>query len=354
MLAGGAVLIRAVRAGGASLALLGACTFPGLEVVADASVDAPRDVTIDTIDVATADLVDAETFTPTPSCPSPGERGCARVRVEGGAFTLGGEGVNGPSQPGISVDDFTLDATEVTARRFRRFVAAMQRGDVAGRVVVDYPPPGRAHFTVDIATLGAYVDTGADCALRDPPVDAHDDHPINCVSWFAAMAFCIWDGGRLPTEAELEYTARWWRAGDAARTYPWGAGVPDCVRAQWRADPAASAGACAGEDGLSTRRVGSLAAGAVFGVYDLSGNVAEWCADEFLRLATTAAPNDCWGRGPARNPVCRTTATTDRATRGGHALTRADEASQLQTVARNATPARATVPSRGFRCARSP
>ncbi len=343
MLAGGALLSRVLRAWCLAGAALASCTFPDLRLTTDAAVDVPVVVDVSAV-------VDAPAPAPTPSCPLPTEHGCERVIVEGGTFTLGGEGRNGPSQPGVSVDDFVLDATEVTVRRYRRFVAAVDAGQVAGRLVVDYPPPGRSHFVVDTVGLGGRVGSDVACNWSPEARGDRDDQPINCVNWFGAMAFCIWDGGRLPTEAELEYAARWWRAGETPRTFPWGPQQPDCTHTQWRAgDP----GGCPGDDGLTTRRVGSLAAGAVFGLLDLAGNVTEWCADEFVAYASAAAPNECWGRGPVRNPVCRSMAATDHTARGGSWTNHADESTQLQTVAREAVMARSALPTRGLRCARA-
>lgn len=288
---------------------------------------------------------------PTPSCPRPDERGCARVVVEGGALTLG-DVTEGPPQPGVTVSTFVVDASEVTVRRFRRFVAALDGGAIAERLTVDYPPPGQSHFSVNTTMFGAYVSSGGVCTWSAEAREGLDDHPINCVSWFAAMAFCIWDGGRLPTEAEYEYTARWWRAGATPRTYPWGDAPPDCARAQWRPTTVDPSG-CRGDDGLATRRVGSLAAGALFGVHDLAGNVSEWCADEFLPYASSARANECWGNGAVTNPVCRSMSVVEHSVRGGNWGVHVDEPRELSGVARQGASGRATLPLRGFRCVRS-
>lgn len=112
------------------------------------------------------------------------------------------------------------------------------------------------------------------------------NHPINCVSWEEAGAFCRWIGGRLPTSIEWEYAAR---AGDEV-IYPWGNDPPTGARANFcdvncpRAlkDPAAARGRAdlAQDDGFAaTAPVGSFPAGAnKWGLLDMAGNVAEWTA----------------------------------------------------------------------------
>jgi formylglycine-generating enzyme required for sulfatase activity len=90
--------------------------------------------------------------------------------------------------------------------------------------------------------------------------------PVRCVTWFVAMAFCIWDGGYLPSAAELSYAAM---GGTEQATYPWGDAPPidpqHAVYGPWSE--------------TATQSVGSLPAGnGRWGQSDLVGNVWEWCS----------------------------------------------------------------------------
>jgi len=106
--------------------------------------------------------------------------------------------------------------------------------------------------------------------------DPERDHlPVNCVNWYDAFAFCIWDGGRLPTEAEWEYAAV---GGSEDRLYPWGDGFPTDDLAVFDY----------GGDGITTGfpafadilDVGSKPSGeARFGQRDLAGSMWEWVLD---------------------------------------------------------------------------
>lgn len=137
-----------------------------------------------------------------------------------------------PNSPGttVTVAAFQLDRTEVTVGMYEKCVAAHA-----------CTPPH---------------ENWPACNWRQRGVRAR--HPINCVDWKQADAYCSWRNARLPSEAEWEYAAR----GSDGRLYPWGA-TEDKSRAC-----IATGGTC---------EVGSYASGASpFGVLDLTGNLKEW------------------------------------------------------------------------------
>ena len=103
------------------------------------------------------------------------------------------------------------------------------------------------------------------------------DHPIVQVTWDEAKAYCEWSGGRLPTEAEWEYAAR---GGSEGFLYPWGNKISS-QNARYRSL------------GFGTVAVGSCPANG-FGLYDMIGNVHEWCSDWY--------DDDYYAASPPRDP----------------------------------------------------
>ena len=198
----------------------------------------------------------------------------------------------------VSLDAFLLDAFEVTRSRYGRCV---EEGACE-------PPP---------------EDPAAGCTSAP-------HQPATCVRWADALAFCEWDGGRrLPTEAEWELAAR----GEDDRAYPWGADF-ECSRAVL-----GGGGTCPEHTGPSASRVGSLPAGATSkGVFDLSGNAAEWVLDWVGSYPTSdvVAPT-----GPSKG--------TQRVLRGGE--WRSLPAAGMTYVRASSDPQIAG--PWGFRCARS-
>lgn len=282
------------------------------------------------------------------SCPMTPERGCGLVSVAGGSFQMGSsEASTGQPLPGdVTVSSVVVDTSEVTVARFRRFW-------LAGHPV---PPESVRYPSGTILAVGAVAEprsmaTGAVCNWTSS-VGTRETHPLNCVDWWTAQAFCVWDGGRLPTEAEYEYVARIRDVGGlpSPRRYPWGDATPvemfspyprptPCERAQFEN--------CIGEDGGRTRRVASFPANG--GIFDLSGNVAEWVAD----AADNYGVEPCWGPTPVAllNPVCNATGTA-RSTRGGSFGSGGRES--LLASSRSSRAPTATEDELGFRCVRSP
>ena len=106
------------------------------------------------------------------------------------------------------------------------------------------------------------------CNIHAGYSSERDDHPMNCVSWYGAKAFCRWAGGRLPTKEEWSREA----SNEGSRTYPWGDGEVTCDLAVWGDGPRTNG---CGKD--QSWPVCSKTAGNSFsGLCDMSGNVCEW------------------------------------------------------------------------------
>ncbi|XXT18228.1 SUMF1/EgtB/PvdO family nonheme iron enzyme [Sorangium sp. So ce429] len=185
-----------------------------------------------------------------------------------------------------TVSSFLLDTYEVTVGRFRAFVEAGQgtRASAPEAGAGQHPKIPASGWSDDWNHWFAEDTAALKAALRcrseyeEPTwtdeVGPNEDLPINCVTWPEAFAFCVWDGGRLPTTAELSYAAA---GGDEAREYPWGEGLDPSYASYACSGDGSPAGECAPSDILP---VGSKPAGAGrWGQQDLSGSMTELTRD---------------------------------------------------------------------------
>ena len=143
------------------------------------------------------------------------------------------------------------------------------------------PPAGEVDLR-DFSQWWAWV-PGADWRHPEGPgssIEGRDDHPVVHVSWDDAVAYARWAGKRLPTEAEWEFAAR---GGLEGKPYAWGDDRPTDTRVFaniWQGEFPSTNTAADGFD--RTAPVGSFPPNG-YGLYDMAGNVWEWCADWYER-----------------------------------------------------------------------
>lgn len=261
-----------------------------------------------------------------------GESCCTSIEVPAGTFEMGSPESDPEAykrefpEHTVVVSAFKLDKYEVTEGRFHAF---LERWDYK-------PPPAGAGAHPRIA------DSGWRGAWDDKlPKDASDviscggsgdpALPIACVTWYTAFVFCVWDGGRLPTEAEWEYAAA---GGSENRRYPWGAEAPTADRAVF--------------DATELALVGSKPPGAGrWGHLDLGGNLWEWVLDD-LGQYDAAACDDC-ADVPEEGDCADVSAS--RSIRGGSYM---EGAALLRAATRSNMAPSKIGGNGGFRCAGTP
>jgi formylglycine-generating enzyme required for sulfatase activity len=231
----------------------------------------------------------------------------------------------------VEVNGFLLDAFEVTVGRFgafREFLGshpdwrpASGAGAIEGATMSGWSSAWDAQLTA--------LETSLEDCLGEEPLD-RADLPMRCVSWPAALAFCIWDGGRLPTEAEWEYAAA---GGREDRVFPW----------LERTTPVLSQVLFETEG--ARERVGAHPTGrGRWGHWDLAGSVSEWTRDAYSASAYAARCSD--------TASCLVLEASSKlgahSVRGGSA---ADEVSRQRAASRGG--AESGSRSIGFRCLRA-
>jgi formylglycine-generating enzyme required for sulfatase activity len=199
----------------------------------------------------------------------------------------------GKSHP-ATVADFYLEKYEITVGRFRQFVNAGMgtqasppiAGMGANPLITGsgWDSTWNTNLATNTANLMAAVKCFTGYQTWTDTAGSNENQPMNCLDWYTAFAFCAWDRGRLPTEAEWNYAAS---GGSEQRYYPW-------------SSPATSttiddsyAVYCIGSSCSGTQEVGSESpkGDGKWGQSDLAGNVVEWTLDWYTDPYSTPCDN---------------------------------------------------------------
>lgn len=276
------------------------------------------------------------------------------VLVPGAEFIMGtDDGIGyradgeGPARR-VTLDPFWIDAHAVSNARFAAFADATDYITDAERygwsfvfagLLPDDFPETRA---VSAAPWWREVH-GAHWRRPEGPhssLDGRMDHPVVHASWNDAMAYTTWAGLRLPSEAEWECAAR---GGLDEQRYPWGDDLTPDGEHRCNIWQGTFPSNNTTEDGYyGTAPVGAYRANG-FGLYNMSGNAWEWCADWFsVDWHATASPDR--PKGPPHG--------VQRVIRGGSYLCHASYCHRYRVSARSANHPDSSTGHTGFRCAR--
>jgi formylglycine-generating enzyme required for sulfatase activity len=232
--------------------------------------------------------------------------------IPGGVFWMGSDDGQEDEKPvhQVAVNGFWMDKTEVTNEQFEKFVRATGYVTVAERKpdAKDFPGvpaeklvPGSVVFrpkpdTVSLENHFVWWEYVAGANWRHPEgpdstITGREKHPVVHICWFDAQAYAQWAGKRLPTEAEWEFASR---GGREREPYMWGGEV--APGGKWQANiwQGRFPNENTQSDGFrGAAPVASFAPNG-YGLFDMAGNVWEWCADWYLP--------DYYESAPPRNP----------------------------------------------------
>lgn len=277
------------------------------------------------------------------------------VLINGGDFLMGTDNeeghpadFEGPVRK-QKVEPFYMDSTTVTNEEFMQFVNETDyqtEAEEFGWSFVFY-----GFIASDIkATVRRVANTPWWCAVEaatwfqpegsGSSIENRMDHPVVHVSWRDATAYCRWAGKRLPNEIEWEYAAR---GGLEQKRYPWGDDLNPGNKHLcniWQGEfPALNAE----EDGYGGTAPAFSFPPNGFGLYNMAGNVWEWCSNTFAEI-----PDSGSGRGTGAREQ-----ELAKAMRGGSYLCHESYCNRHRVAARSSNTSDSSAGNIGFRCAAS-
>lgn len=303
------------------------------------------------------------------------------VWIPGGEFTMGcDDPIARPDERPlhrVKVDGFWMDETEVTNAQFAKFVEATGYETTAERapkledIMLQLPPgtpppppevlkPGslvwhmpKEHTRVDPVMLWEWT-AGADWKHPEGPesnIDGKDNYPVVQVSWDDATAYAQWAGKRLPTEAEWEFASR---GGADGALYFWGdegpAGIAPIANIWQGKFPSENLK----KDGYALAAPVKQFKPNGYGLYDMAGNVWEWCADWYRAdaYATDAEKSKLTinPKGPGKSWDPDEPTVPKRVQRGGSFLCHESYCASYRNAARMKCSPDTGLMHSGFRC----
>ncbi|WP_256760982.1 formylglycine-generating enzyme family protein [Cohnella sp. WQ 127256] len=279
------------------------------------------------------------------------------VYMAGGTFLMGTSDREGFPEDGegpirqVSIPSFYMDESAVTNEQFAKFIMATGYRTEAERFGWSYvfhtlvtEQSREKEYRIVPHTPWWWAVDGADWSHPEgvqSDVEERGDHPVVHVTWNDAIAYCRWAGKRLPTEAEWEYAAR---GGLIQKRYPWGDELKPNGEHRcniWQGKFPTVNHASDGYEGTAPVRTYQPNG---YGLYNMAGNVWEWCADWFDPKYHLSGDID--------NPRGRRVSDM-KSMRGGSYLCHKSYCNRYRVAARNKNTPDSSSGNTGFRCVRS-
>ncbi len=301
------------------------------------------------------------------------------IWIEGGEFWMGANDNEGrpdeSPQHKVKVDGFWMDVTEVTNAQFKKFVDAtgyittaerkpdweeLKKQLPAGTPKPDesvlvaaslvFTPPTQPISLNDASQWWSWK-PGASWKHPQGPgssIEGKDNYPAVHISWDDAMAYCKWAGKRLPTEAEWEYAAR----GGQQTKYFWGNEEPENGKPKANTWQGRFPDKNTGWDKFTGAAPVRSFAPNKYGLYDIAGNVWEWCSDwyrpdYYQSVVNQTAINP---KGPSAGYDPMEPTVPKKVVRGGSFMCHASYCKGYRVTARMKTSPDTGLEHTGFRC----